>query len=88
MAGLIPAPLTLDATDAVMGVHGQGPARGQGLMGTAGLDHQGLLLTGRQAGREQKDLGPTGPDLVPLVASGAGALVYESRLLGSYHLLN
>lgn len=93
MAGLIPAPLILDEMDVVMDAHGQGPALAQGLTGIGGLARHVLLPpTAQEAGREQKEQDPTGLDhgLVPLalVASGAAALVDESRLLGSYHHMN
>lgn len=88
MAGLILAPLILDAMDAVMDAHGQGPALVQGLLGIGALAHHGLLPpTDQEAGREQKEQDPTGPGhgLAPLVPTGAAALVDESHLLGSYH---
>lgn len=91
MAGLIPAPLILDAMDAVMDAHGQGPALVQGLMGIGALDHHGLLPpTGEQVGREQKEQDPTGlgHGLAPLVATGAAAQMDESHLLGSWHHMN
>lgn len=88
MVGLIPAPLILDAMDAVMDDHGLGPVLVQGLMGIgAPAHHDRLRLTGEVLGREQKDLDPdlTGPDhgLAPLVASVAVVLVDENHLLGS-----
>lgn len=53
MAGLILVPLILDAMDAVMGAHGQGPVPGQGLMDTGALALHGLLRPSeQQAGKE------------------------------------
>lgn len=88
MAGLIPAPLILDAMDAVMDDHGLGPVLVQGLMAIDALGHHDRLhRTGEVVGREQKDLDPdlTGPDhgLAPLVASEVVVLVDENHLLGS-----
>lgn len=77
--------------DAVMDDHGPGPALVQGLTGIGALAHHGLLRpTGEEAGREQKEQDPTGlgHGLAPLVVTGAAALVDESHLLGSYHLMN
>lgn len=98
MAGLIPAPLILDAMAAVMDDRGQGPVPVQGLMGIVGLAHRGLLPpTGQEAGREQKDQHLIGHGLplplalalaLALVASGPAALVDESRLLGISHRMN
>lgn len=86
MAGLIPAPLIPDATDAAMDVHGQGPALVRGLMGIGALAHHGLLSpTGEGVGKVQKQQDLTGQDhgLGPLVDTGAAALVDGNHLLGS-----
>lgn len=91
MVGLIPAPLILDAMDAVTDGQGQGPALVQGLMDIGALAHRGLLPpTGQEAGREQKQQDPIGlgHGLARLVATGAAALVDESHLLGSYHRMS
>lgn len=89
MAGLIPAPLILDAMDAVMDAHGPGPGLVQGLMGIGALAHHGLLPpTGEAVGREEKeqeqeqDLTGLGHGLVPLAASGVTVLVDENHFLG------
>lgn len=91
MVGLIPAPLTLDVMDAVMGAHGQGPALAQGLMGIAVLELHGLPPhTGEVVGKEQKERDPTGPGhgLALLAATGAAVLVDENHLLESSRLTN
>lgn len=91
MVGLIPAPLTLDVMDTVMGAHGQGPALAQGLMCTAVLELPGLPPhTGEVVGKEQKGRDPTGPGhgLALLEATGAEVLVDENHLLESSQLTN
>lgn len=91
MVGLIPAPLTLDVMDAVMGAHGQGPALAQGPMGIAVLDlHVLPPHTGEVVGKGQKEQDPTGPGHGPalLVAIGAEVLVDENHHLESSQLMN
>lgn len=91
MAGHIPAPLILDAMDAVMDAHGPDPDLVRGLMGIGALAHHGLLpRTGEEAGREEKVEGPTGlgHGLDLLVASGVTVLVEENHFPGNWGHMN
>lgn len=91
MVDPILVPLILGAMDAVLDTHGLDPGLVQGLMGTGGLAHHGLLsLTEAEDGMGEKEQDLTGLDhgLVHQGAIGVAALVGENHLSGSLDRMN
>lgn len=91
MVDPILVPLILGAMDAVLDTHGLDPGLVQGLMGTGGLAHHGLLsLTEAEDGMGEKERDLTGLDhgLVHQGAIGVAALVGENHLSGSLDHMN